>query len=274
VLPARILARRAGGGSAEFLLLRKLAPGHWLTLARPARRLRVGDIVSVGDDVQLTVTSAQPDGIREIDVHSDQADPDATLLAHGRVPLPPYIHGWIGDAERYQTIFADADGSAAAPTAGLHFSQDLLERLGERDIYFEKLVLHVGLDTFRPIAQDDPLAHRMHREWYSVPPSVQQLVRRTRAKGARVIAVGTTSVRALEAWAATGQPEGWTDLFIVPGHRFAVVDSLLTNFHLPRSTLLMLVSAFAGRERVLAAYTEATRQRYRFYSFGDAMLIR
>jgi S-adenosylmethionine:tRNA ribosyltransferase-isomerase len=268
VLPARVRGRLRGGGKAEFLLLKRLTPGHWEALARPARRLRVGDVVVINDQLSIVVTATHPEGIRHVEVQSD-----AALLAHGSVPLPPYIKNWPGDPERYQTIFADTEGSAAAPTAGLHFTQPLLERLKEREVGFASLVLHVGLDTFRPITHLDPSTHRMHREWYTVPADVQRQVEQTRSKGGRIVAVGTTSVRALETWAATGQAEGWTDLFIVPGHRFATIDALLTNFHLPRSTLLMLVSAFAGRERVLAAYSEAVRQRYRFYSFGDTMLI-
>jgi S-adenosylmethionine:tRNA ribosyltransferase-isomerase len=189
------------------------------------------------------------------------------------MPLPRYIRGWHGDPERYQTIFADTDGSAAAPTAGLHFTTDLLQRLAEAGIGFGTLVLHVGLDTFRPVTEADATSHHMHREWFSVPPELQAQIARTRAEGGRIVAVGTTSVRALESWAATGNCEGWTDLFILPGHRFIALDALITNFHLPRSTLLMLVSAFAGRDRILGAYAEAIRERYRFYSFGDAMLV-
>jgi S-adenosylmethionine:tRNA ribosyltransferase-isomerase len=268
VLPARIVGRLAGGGRAEFLLLRPRGPGRWEALARPARRLRPGDVVTVNAGLQVRVEAAFDDGIRHIAV-----DSDAALLAAGAVPLPPYIHGWLGDPERYQTIFADTLGSAAAPTAGLHFTQDLLHRLASRGIGWATLVLHVGLDTFRPITHDDASEHRMHSEWYTVPPSVVQQVTAVRSGGGRVIAVGTTVARALESWAATGAPEGWTDLFVVPGHRFGVVDGLLTNFHLPRSTLLMLVSALTGRERLLAAYAEAITQRYRFYSFGDCMLI-
>jgi S-adenosylmethionine:tRNA ribosyltransferase-isomerase len=268
VLPARILGRLSGGGRAEILLLRPLGPGQWEALARPARRLRPGDVVTVTPDLAVRISAAFDNGIRHVEVASD-----AALLAAGTVPLPPYIRGWLGDPERYQTIFADTPGSAAAPTAGLHFTDDLLDRLAARGIGWGTLVLHVGLDTFRPITHDDSSAHRMHREWYTVPPSVAQQVAETRSAGGRVVAVGTTVVRALESWACTGEPEGWTDLFIVPGYRFAVVDGLLTNFHLPRSTLLMLVSAFAGRERTLAAYVAATHQRYRFYSFGDCMLL-
>jgi S-adenosylmethionine:tRNA ribosyltransferase-isomerase len=273
VLPARILGRLSGGGRAEFLLLRRLAAGQWEALARPARRLRPGDVVSIASGLAVHVAAAFEHGIRHVQVASDAADPDAALLARGSVPLPPYIRGWVGDPERYQTIFADTQGSAAAPTAGLHFTHDLIDRLAARGVCWATLVLHVGLDTFRPITEDDPTAHRMHREWYSVPAGLAQQTAETRSAGGRIVAVGTTVVRALESWSATGEPEGWTDLFILPGHRFSVVDGLLTNFHLPRSTLLMLVSAFAGRERTLAAYQEAARLHYRFYSFGDCTLI-
>jgi len=273
VLPARVFGRLAGGGRAEFLLLRRHRPGRWDALARPGRRLRPGDVVSVGSDLSVRVLAAFEDGLRHIQVESTADEPDAALLAAGSVPLPPYIHGWVGDPERYQTIFGDTEGSAAAPTAGLHFTRDLLDRLAARDIGWTTVVLHVGVDTFRPLVHDDPSQHRMHREWYTVPPSVAQQVAETRQAGGRVVAVGTTVVRTLESWAGTGQTEGWTDLFIVPGHAFRIVDGLLTNFHLPRSTLLMLVSAFAGRERTLAAYEAATREGYRFYSFGDCMLI-
>jgi S-adenosylmethionine:tRNA ribosyltransferase-isomerase len=274
VLPARVRGRLRGGGAAEFLLLRRLSPGKWQALARPARRLRLGDVVTINATLRVQVRAVFPTGLREIEAESDdQGDADAALLKEGSVPLPPYIRGWRGDPERYQTIFADADGSAAAPTAGLHFTTDLLQRLAASKIGFGTLVLHVGLDTFRPVTEADAASHQMHQEWYTVPPDLQAQIARTRADGGRIVAVGTTSVRALESWAARGNCEGWTDLFILPGHRFAVVDALITNFHLPRSTLLMLVSAFAGRERVLAAYAEAIRERYRFYSFGDAMLI-
>lgn len=269
VLPARIHGTLRGGGRAELLLLRRLGDGHWQTLARPARRLRVGDHVRVSPEVSVRIERVLPDGVRDVAIDGTET----ALLAHGRAPLPPYIHGWHGDPERYQTIFADVDGSAAAPTAGLHFTPRLLDALRHRQIDVATLVLHIGLDTFRPIAEDDPREHRMHQEWYSVPPNVQEQVAATRAGGGRIVAVGTTTVRALEAWASTGQAEGSTDLFIAPGFDLRVVAALLTNFHLPRSTLLMLVSAFAGREQILAAYQEAVNERYRFYSFGDAMLV-
>jgi S-adenosylmethionine:tRNA ribosyltransferase-isomerase len=273
VLPARVLGRLAGGGRAEFLLLRSRGPGQWAALARPARRLRPGDVVTITGELSVRIAATFDGGLRHIEVVSDAADRDAALLAHGSVPLPPYIRGWVGDPERYQTIFGDTQGSAAAPTAGLHFTRALLDRLAGRGITWATIVLHVGVDTFRPITHDDPSAHQMHREWYAVPPTVLRQIADTRSAGGRIVAVGTTVVRALESWAATGEPEGWTDLFIVPGHHFELVDGLLTNFHLPRSTLLMLVSAFAGRERTLAAYDLATHAGYRFYSFGDCMLI-
>jgi S-adenosylmethionine:tRNA ribosyltransferase-isomerase len=274
VLPARVLGRLHGGGRAEFLLLRRLAAGRWQALARPARRLRSGDVFGVTARLRVRVIAAFAEGVREIEIDSDDSgDPDGALLAAGSVPLPPYIRGWRGDPERYQTIFADTDGSAAAPTAGLHFTADLLQRLADSGVGFGTLVLHVGLDTFRPITHADPATHHMHREWFALPADLQAQIQQARSRGGRIVAVGTTSVRALESWGATGNVEGWTDLFILPGHRFTVVDALITNFHLPRSTLLMLVSAFAGRERVLAAYADAMRERYRFYSFGDAMLV-
>ena len=195
------------------------------------------------------------------------------MLAEGSTPLPPYSRGWVGDPERSQTVFADTDGSAAAPTAGLHLTSELLDRLRKRGVGFGTVILHVGLDTFRAVSEADPRTHRIHREWCLVPPETRESLTRARERGGRVVAVGTTVVRTLETWAATGEPEGWTNLFILPGHRFLAVDALMTNFHLPRSTLLMLVSAFAGRKRVLAAYKTAISNNYRFYSFGDAMLI-
>ena len=273
VLRARVLGRLRGGGRAELLLLRRLSPGRWEALCRPARRLREGDEVRVTDEVTVSVLAVRPEGIREVLAIADEQDVDAALLRAGSTPLPPYIRYWSGDPERYQTVFADTEGSAAAPTAGLHLTNELLARLQARGIGFATVVLHVGLDTFRPVTEPDPRAHRIHREWCSVPPETRTRVTRTHERGGRIVAVGTTVVRTLETWAATGQSEGWTNLFILPGHKFVTIDALMTNFHLPQSSLLILVSAFAGRERVLAAYADAIRHEYRFYSFGDAMLI-
>lgn len=268
VLPARVLGTLRGGGRAELLLLRRLEPTRWEVLGRPARRLRSGDIVRLQDGSLATVVAVRAEGVREISVEDD-----AALLAAGSTPLPPYIRGWTGDPERYQTIFADREGSAAAPTAGLHFTPELLNRLATRGVGLATILLHVGLDTFRPVTEVDPRAHPIHREWFEVPADAQRAIEATRSRGGRVVAIGTTVVRTLETWATAGQTEGWTDLFILPGHAFKVVDALLTNFHLPQSSLLMLVSAFAGRECILSAYADAIRLEYRFYSFGDAMLI-
>jgi S-adenosylmethionine:tRNA ribosyltransferase-isomerase len=273
VLPARVYGTLRGGGRAEFLLLRRLGVGRWEALCRPARRLRPGDLVHIAEGLSVNVEAARPEGVRELSVAAESGDADAALLAAGSTPLPPYIRGWSGDPERYQTIFADTEGSAAAPTAGLHFTRPLLDRLSASGVQFATIVLHVGLDTFRPITEVDPRAHHIHREWYEVPPEARASIERTRARGGRVIAIGTTVVRTLETWATSGVTEGWSDLFILPGHRFAMVDALITNFHLPRSSLLMLVSAFAERERILAAYADAIDRHYRFYSFGDAMFI-
>jgi S-adenosylmethionine:tRNA ribosyltransferase-isomerase len=274
VLPARVRGRLKGGGQAELLLLRRLGPGRWEALCRPARRLRAGDQVAIADGLSVSIVGIGREGVRELQVQSDgDTDADVRLLASGSTPLPPYIRGWSGDPERYQTVFADTEGSAAAPTAGLHLTTALLARLAASGVGFATVVLHVGLDTFRPVTEDDPRAHHIHREWCEIPLETRERVEQTRARGGRVVAVGTTVVRTLETWAASGQPAGWTDLFILPGYRFATVDVLLTNFHLPQSSLLMLVSAFAGRERVLEAYAQAIRSEYRFYSFGDAMLI-
>ena len=273
VLPARVHGTLRGGGRAELLLLRRLGVGRWEALCRPARRLRAGDVVHITEGLSARIAAAGPEGLRELSVVSESGDADVALLAAGSTPLPPYIRGWSGDPERYQTIFADTKGSAAAPTAGLHFTHDLLEHLSSSGVRLATIVLHVGLDTFRPVTEADPRAHRIHREWYEVPSEALASIEETRARGGRVVAVGTTVVRTLETWSATGVTKGWSDLFILPGHRFAMVDALVTNFHLPRSSTLMLVSAFAGRERILAAYADAINHEYRFYSFGDAMLL-
>jgi S-adenosylmethionine:tRNA ribosyltransferase-isomerase len=273
VLPARVYGTLRAGGRAELLLLKRLGVGQWEALCRPARRLRAGDLVQITPELRVRIVVARSEGLREISVESECADADAALLAAGSTPLPPYIRGWSGDPERYQTIFADTEGSAAAPTAGLHFTRQLLDDIAAAGVRLATIVLHVGLDTFRPISEADPRAHHIHREWYEVPSEARAAIEESRARGGRVVAVGTTVVRTLETWAASGATEGWTDLFILPGHHFAMVDALVTNFHLPRSSLLMLVSAFAGRERILSAYADAIRREYRFYSFGDAMFI-
>jgi S-adenosylmethionine:tRNA ribosyltransferase-isomerase len=280
VLPARLVGHRrdAAGGRVELLLLRREPAGAWEALARPLRRLRPGTPLVFGAG-RLQGTVLERTAAGTVRVGFDQEVTEALLREVGEVPLPPYIRGWRGDPERYQTVYAAVPGSAAAPTAGLHFTPELLASLRAQGVATTSLTLHIGPDTFRPILTEDPRAHPMHREYCEVPAEVVAAVARARAAGGRVIAVGTTAVRALETAALAGPAGrlapycGWTDLYITPGYRFRVVDGLITNFHLPRSTLLLLVSALVGRERLLAAYAEAIRERYRFYSFGDAMLI-
>ena len=292
VIPARLYGRRTdSGGQVELLLLRREAPGVWQCLGRPGRGLRPGARIAFDQGLEARVIEAYDDGLRLVELN------DETLVERvGHVPLPPYIHTPLGDPERYQTVYAgrteDKKGSAAAPTAGLHFTQELMERLGTAGVEMAFVTLHVGLDTFRPVDEDDPRDHKLHTEFWQVAPEAAEAINKAKRESRRIVAVGTTSVRVLEQAALLAEREehegighkdiehrgiqagaGWADLFILPGHRFRLVDALLTNFHLPRSSLLMLVSAFAGRERVLAAYAEAVRQRYRFYSFGDAMLI-
>ncbi|MFN2470502.1 MAG: tRNA preQ1(34) S-adenosylmethionine ribosyltransferase-isomerase QueA [Gaiellaceae bacterium] len=251
VIPARIRARRASGGEAEVLLLEPLGGGEWEALARPSKRLRPGHRVGPAELIELLA-----EGRWRVRLEGEPA---------GETPLPPYIDEPLADPERYQTVYADAAGSAAAPTAGLHFTEELLARL---DV--ERVTLHVGLDTFRPIAADRVDEHRLHSERYQVAASAWERIRAAR----RVLAVGTTTVRVLESLARSAPLAGRTDLFVQPGFAFARVDALLTNFHLPRSTLLALVMAFAGVEETRELYRLAIADRYRFYSFGDAMLIR
>jgi S-adenosylmethionine:tRNA ribosyltransferase-isomerase len=276
VIPARITATRPGGGVAEILLLQQLARGRWEVLVRPGRRIFPGMLLKLDDALSLAVVDRTAEGGRILEVRSEHANPDAALLERGTVPLPPYIEQWTGDSERYQTVYADALGSVAAPTAGLHFTPQLLKRLVDAGIRWEVLTLHVGLGTFRPVKSEALSEHTMHRELAVVPPQVIEAVLDTRSRGGRIIAVGTTTVRALESAMQFGDQrgwQGWTELFITPGFQYRAINGLITNFHLPRSTLLMLVSALVGRDRLLSAYREAIKRRYRFYSFGDAMLI-
>jgi len=277
VLPARLIGRRRDGGEAEVLLLRPLPEGHsrWEALIRPARRLDLGSRVTF-ENSALAVAIEARDGETATVRLDGVADPLSEVRRIGEMPTPPYIKERLGDRERYQTVYAREEGSAAAPTAGLHFTPGLLAAVRDRGVRVAFVTLHVGLDTFRPVRVDDPAEHRIHREWYRIDEGTVDAINETRRQGRRVVAVGTTSVRVLESAATEGgmaAGEGWTGLFILPGYRFRVVDAMLTNFHLPRSTLLMLVSAFAGRDRVLAAYAVAIERRYRFYSFGDCMLI-
>jgi S-adenosylmethionine:tRNA ribosyltransferase-isomerase len=274
VLPARLFARKESGGRAEILLLRRLDEQSWECLVG-GKGLKAGRRLLLSEALEATILE-EKEGALRIVRFSSPLTPEL-LFRLGQVPLPPYIHRPLHDPERYQTVYARQPGSAAAPTAGLHFTLRLLQELQAQGIHLAYITLHIGLDTFAPVTEDRPTEHKIHTEWCEVDEVAVETIRAARAQGGRVIAVGTTSVRALES-AATESGElqpyrGDTSLFILPGYRFKVVEAMITNFHLPRSTLLMLVSAFAGRERILSAYEEAKRHQYRFYSFGDAMLI-
>ena len=268
VIPARLYGHR-GEGRMEVLLVEKLADREWEALVRPGRRARPGTEI-LFEDLSAEVVDKREDRYRLR--FSEPVEPHLDRLGH--VPLPPYIHrpDEASDRERYQTVFARTPGAIAAPTAGLHFSEQLLEEIAAAGIGIAWVTLHVGIGTFKPVSAERVEDHRMDRERYEVGEETAEAIRRTRESGGRIVAVGTTVVRTLES-SGGAAGSGSTDLFITPGFRFRVVDVLLTNFHLPRSTLLMLVSAFAGRERVLAAYEEAIREGYRFYSYGDAMLV-
>jgi S-adenosylmethionine:tRNA ribosyltransferase-isomerase len=296
VLHARFHPKRRGGGAAQVLLLHparaseagagpdatEIEPGGatsdtWEALVRPGQRVRVGDRLTLSADAGFEIVGRTELGTRIVRFYG--IDPTTAMRTFGQIPLPPYIKTPPNDAaERYQTIYAVNEGSVAAPTAGLHFTPDIIEALRGRGAQWTTLTLDVGAGTFRPVKTEDIREHPMHAERYTISGQTADAIRRTRAVGGRVIAVGTTAVRGLEDAAQHGggfveAGTRWTELFIYPGFRFQIVDALLTNFHLPRSTLLMLVCAFAGTDRVLAAYAEAVRERYRFYSFGDAMFI-
>jgi len=281
VLRARLQGQRSGGGAAEVLLLRPLPDGRWEGLVRPSRRLREGANVLLRTGDELVIGERVEEGTRAITLPRQA---DALMAAAGEMPLPPYITTRDAPDERYQTVYAEPPGSAAAPTAGLHFTPDLLEELSAAGVDRAALTLHVGLDTFQPLSGTYVDEHHIHREWYTAPPATLAALSVARDRGGRVVAVGTTTTRVLETLARTGASEGWTDLYLVPPHRFGAVDALITNFHLPRSSLLLLVTAFVqhgmpraapleARDTLLAAYRAALEMGFRFYSFGDAMLI-
>ncbi len=283
VLPARLLGSRVRsdgtlGGACEVLLLTDRGDGVWECLVRPGRKLRTGARVSFGGAGELTaeITGEAEGGGRLVRFFYEGIFLEV-LERLGRMPLPPYIKAELEDRERYQTVYSRVSGSAAAPTAGLHFTRELMGQIQAMGVEIGYVTLHVGLGTFRPVKEEEVTDHDMHSEYCEIPAETAALINRTKARGGRVICVGTTSCRTLESWAREdGHMEaesGWTKIFIYPGYRFKVMDALVTNFHLPESTLLMLVSALAGREHVLAAYEEAVRERYRFFSFGDAMFI-
>ena len=309
VIPARLYGRRSTGGKVELLLLGRLASGLWRALVRPGRRMHEGAAFEVGGEGGMSgeVVGVEPDGVRLVRLSDEER-----VKELGVVPLPPYVHQPLAEPERYQTVYARVDGSVAAPTAGLHFTEELLGRLRSAGVQTAFVTLHVGWDSFRLVKDEDPTSHRMHSEYFELPEEAADAINRAKAEGRRVVSVGTTAVRLLEQAALLAdrrerppadrrrleerpveqaallasrrecppaerqrlrKSEGWADLFILPGHRFRVVDALLTNFHLPRSTLLMLTCAFAGRDVVVDAYREAVDRRYRFYSFGDCMLV-
>ncbi len=282
VIPARLIGRKPETGSpVELLLLKRLRTDEWEVLVKPGNRARAGHRVEFpGADgrvlLEAEILEVLDTGNRIVRFH--HAGLWETLLDElGTMPLPPYIHERLEDRERYQTVYAFHDGSSAAPTAGLHFTPDMLSRLSSMGVHIADLTLHVGLGTFRPVKTDDIRDHVMHSEFFELPEETARAIAETRAAGGRVVAVGTTVCRVLETLAdengAVRAATGWTDIFLYPGYRFKAVDLLLTNFHLPESTLLMLVSAFSGRERILASYREAIDREYRFFSFGDCMLL-
>lgn len=278
MLPARLIGRREpGGGACELVLLIDRGEKTWECLVRPGKKLRTGARLTFGEgELTAQVTQVLEGGNRLIRFQYDGIFLEL-LERLGKMPLPPYIKAELQDAERYQTVYSRQVGSAAAPTAGLHFTKPLLEEIAGMGVRICYVTLHVGLGTFRPVKAEDIADHEMHSEYCHIPKETAEAINRTKAEGGRVICVGTTSCRTIESWAAEdgtmAEAAGWTNIFIYPGYRFKVLDGLITNFHLPESTLIMLVSALAGRERVMAAYAEAVRERYRFFSFGDAMFI-
>ena len=277
VLPARLLGNRPTGGAVELLLLKDLGDNQWECLAKPGRKLQAGQQVIFGDGMMTaTVVQVQPDGNRVVEFHYDGIFLEV-LEQLGKMPLPPYIKAELQDNERYQTVYSREIGSAAAPTAGLHFTNELLEKIRQMGIQTAFVTLHVGLGTFRPVKAEEITDHHMHSELCMINKETAERLNATRKNGGRIICVGTTSCRTLESLVnADGsftESSKWTEIFIYPGYQFKAMDGLITNFHLPESTLVMLVSAFAGREHVLRAYGQAVENRYRFFSFGDAMCI-
>ena len=278
VIPARLLGVRSDTGTfVELLLLKRIDDTHWETLARPGKKVREGRRMTfIPGELEAECEEVLESGNRIIRFEFSGIW-EEILDKAGTIPLPPYIHEKLDDPERYQTVYSKASGSAAAPTAGLHFTEELLGRIRDKGVIITELTLHVGLGTFRPVKAEDITEHEMHTEWYDFPKEASDVIRAARAENRRIISVGTTSTRVLET-VASKDPEmmpasGYTNIFIYPGYEFKCVDSLITNFHLPESTLIMLVSALAGKDNVLNAYQEAVNERYRFFSFGDAMFI-
>lgn len=275
VIPARLRGHKPSGGKAELLLLRQLdeTATRWEALGKASKGLRPGMVIDVAPGLTVTVSDRDDEGVLTIVLNTN--DPWASLDAHGEVPLPPYMHRApdASDRARYQTLYARAPGAVAAPTAGLHLTDAVFAALAEKGVTRASVTLHVGMGTFAPVSVDDLDRHPMHAEWYEVPDATADAVLRAKREGRPVVAVGTTVVRTLESWRGDGARQGFTRMLIQPGYSFAMVDALLTNFHLPKSTLLALVMALAGEDRIRAAYAEAIAERYRFFSYGDAMLI-
>ena len=277
VLPARLLGSRLTGGAVELLLLRDLGDDRWECMSRPGRKTKPGTELTFGNgELKATVEEVAEGGNRIVKFHYEGIFLEI-LERLGKMPLPPYIHAELQDSERYQTVYSKELGSAAAPTAGLHFTKELMAELKDMGVNIAFVTLHVGLGTFRPVKEDNIEDHPMHSEYCIISEETAELINATKVKGGRVIAVGTTSCRTLESFAnedgTLPVKSGWTDIFIYPGYKFKCIDGLITNFHLPESTLIMLVSALAGREQVLSAYKHAVEEKYRFFSFGDAMII-
>ncbi|MEK4564390.1 tRNA preQ1(34) S-adenosylmethionine ribosyltransferase-isomerase QueA [Alkalihalobacillus sp. FSL R5-0424] len=279
VMPARLRgAKKDTGAGIELLLLKQVEGDRWETLAKPAKRVKVGTVVEFGDGLlKATCVSEGEQGGRDFEMSYDGIFHEV-LDQLGEMPLPPYIKETLDDRERYQTVYSKNIGSAAAPTAGLHFTDDLLNQLRQKGVSIAPITLHVGLGTFRPVSVDTIESHQMHSEFYQMTAETAAILQATRERGGRIVAVGTTSARTLETIAQAQtefkEASGWTDIFIYPGYTFKAVDALITNFHLPKSTLVMLVSALGGRENILRAYAHAVQENYRFFSFGDAMLIK
>lgn len=278
VIPARIFGTKEGGtAKIEVLLLKRdeMLPNTWEVLVHPGKRAKVGTVIDFGEGRLKGEVIENTSAGRKITFHFDGIF-EEILEDLGTMPLPPYIHEQLGDQTRYQTVYAKVDGSAAAPTAGLHFTKDLLALLKEKGVEIEEVLLHVGLGTFKPVNEEDIEDHEMHSEYYEISKETAERINQAKAEGRRIISVGTTSTRALESAARDGRliaGSGWTNIFIYPGYKWQIVDGLITNFHLPKSTLMMLVSALSKRELILNAYQEAVAQKYRFFSFGDAMFI-
>ena len=277
VMPARLIGHRAGtGGKVEIFLLRRIDANHWETLAKPGKKAQVGNEIEFSDELSCVVTDHTDFGGRIVEFRYDGIF-EEILDRLGETPLPPYIHEKLEDKERYQTVYNREEGSAAAPTAGLHFTKEQMQELKDMGVNLGFLTLHVGLGTFRPVHTEHIEEHVMHKEYYSISDETAKLIMDTKAAGHRVIAVGTTSIRTLESAAESKDvihgKSGWTGIFIYPGYDFKIVDAIITNFHLPKSTLIMLISAFAGRRFVLSAYKTAVEMKYRFFSFGDAMFL-